>query len=78
MLREEVELCSYCMGENVLQWDVEKDGYKAKCQHCGEEMMLCDACFIPMIMKIIIVIGQKRDAGEAVFMQMIQKRQKNL
>ena len=45
MLREEVEVCSCCMGENVLQWDVEKDGYKAKCQHCGEEMMLCDACF---------------------------------
>lgn len=45
MLREEVEVCSYCMGENILQWDVEKDGYKAKCQHCGEEMMLCDACF---------------------------------
>ena len=44
MLREEVEVCPNCMGENIIQWDVEKDGYKVKCQHCGEEMMLCDAC----------------------------------
>ena len=44
MLREEVEICPYCDGENILQHDVEKDGYKVKCQHCGEEIMLCDAC----------------------------------
>lgn len=44
MKREEVEICPYCMGENILQWDVEKDGYKTNCQHCGKEMMLCDAC----------------------------------
>lgn len=45
MMREEVEMCSNCMGENIIQWDVEKDGYEVKCQHCGEKIMLCDACF---------------------------------
>lgn len=45
MLREEVELCPYCSSENILQWDVEKNGYETKCQHCGKEMMLCDACY---------------------------------
>lgn len=44
MMREEVEVCPHCMGENIIQWDVEKDGYQATCQHCGEKIMLCDAC----------------------------------
>ena len=44
MLREEVEICPYCMGENIQRYDVEKNGYKVKCQHCGKEIMLCDAC----------------------------------
>lgn len=45
MKREEVEICPYCDKVNILQWDVEKDGYKARCEHCGKEIMLCDACF---------------------------------
>lgn len=45
MLREEVEVCPHCGAENTIQWDVEKDGYKATCQECGEKMMLCDACY---------------------------------
>ena len=44
MMREEVEVCPYCGGENILQWDVEANGYEATCQHCGKPMMLCDAC----------------------------------
>ena len=44
MLQEEVEVCPDCMGENIIEWDVEKDGYKVKCHHCGEEMMLCYSC----------------------------------
>ena len=44
MLREEVEVCPHCMGENIIQWDVEKDGYVTKCNHCGSKIMLCDAC----------------------------------
>lgn len=44
MLREEVEVCPHCMGENILNWDIEKDGFQVKCKHCGQEMMLCDAC----------------------------------
>ena len=45
MMREEVEMCPHCMGENVAQWDVERDGYQIECQHCGEKIMLCDACY---------------------------------
>lgn len=45
MMREEVEVCPHCMGENIIQWDVEKDGYEVTCRHCGERIMLCDACF---------------------------------
>lgn len=44
MIREEVEVCPYCMGENIIQWDVEKDGYEVLCQHCGKKILLCDAC----------------------------------
>lgn len=44
MIREEVEVCPHCMGENILQHDVEKDGYEVICSHCGEKIMLCDAC----------------------------------
>lgn len=44
-LTEAVEMCPHCMGENVFQnYDVEKSGYKVKCQHCGQEIMLCDEC----------------------------------
>lgn len=45
MIREEVEVCPNCMGENIIQWDVERNGYEIKCKYCGEKMMLCDACF---------------------------------
>ena len=45
MVREETEVCPNCDCENVLKWDVERNGYKVYCQHCGAEMMLCDACF---------------------------------
>ena len=45
MVREETEVCVDCDCENVIKWDVERNGYKVYCQHCGAEMMLCDACF---------------------------------
>lgn len=42
---EAVEICPFCEGENVFpNYDVTNDGYVVKCQHCGEEMMLCDEC----------------------------------
>lgn len=41
---EVVEVCPECGAENVMQWDVEKDGYVAYCSHCGSKMMLCDEC----------------------------------
>lgn len=45
ILTEAVEVCPYCEGENVYpNWDVKTQGYIAKCQHCGEEIMLCDEC----------------------------------
>ncbi len=42
---ESVEVCPHCMGENIYpDWDVEKQGYVAACQHCGGQIMLCDEC----------------------------------
>lgn len=42
---ETVELCPFCSGENVYQnWDIKKNGYKARCQYCGRMIMLCDEC----------------------------------
>lgn len=40
-----VEFCPHCESENVFpDWDTEKQGYTAKCQHCGETIILCDEC----------------------------------
>ena len=45
LVRPEVtEVCSGCNNENTIIWDCEQDGYVAYCPHCGEKMMLCDAC----------------------------------
>lgn len=42
---EAVELCPYCMSENVYPMlDVEKSGFVAVCKHCGKEILLCDEC----------------------------------
>lgn len=42
---EAVEICPHCMCENIFpNYSVGVDGYKVKCQHCGEEIMLCDEC----------------------------------
>ena len=42
---EAVEVCPHCMGENVYpNWDVEKQGYIAKCKHCNKQIFLCDEC----------------------------------
>lgn len=41
---EVVEVCPECGAENVMRWNVEKEGYVAYCPHCGSKMMLCDEC----------------------------------
>lgn len=42
---EAVEMCPHCMEENVFtNYDVRKEGYKVRCRHCGNEIMLCDEC----------------------------------
>lgn len=41
---EVVEVCPECGSENIMTWDVKKDGYVAYCSHCGSKMMLCDEC----------------------------------
>lgn len=41
---EVVEVCPECGAENVMTWDVEKEGYVAYCPRCGSKMMLCDEC----------------------------------
>ena len=38
------EVCPACMSENTMEWDVSKEGYRAFCPRCGEEMMLCSEC----------------------------------
>lgn len=45
-LNEAVELCPYCNEESsYANWDVERFGYVAKCNHCSKEIFLCDECF---------------------------------
>lgn len=39
-----IEFCPNCETEIEMQWDVDRDGYKAFCPHCGERLMLCDEC----------------------------------
>lgn len=41
---EVCEVCPECGAENVMRWNVEKEGYVAYCPHCGSKMMLCDEC----------------------------------
>ncbi len=42
---EAVETCPWCEGENVLPgWNTAKQGFVAKCNHCGREIFLCDEC----------------------------------
>ena len=39
-----IEVCSYCMNEIEMTWDIDIRGYKAFCPVCGERLMLCDEC----------------------------------
>lgn len=40
-----VESCPFCGTDSIFDnIDVESNGYVVKCQHCGEEIMLCDEC----------------------------------
>lgn len=41
---EVTEVCPSCGDEITLQWRTKVDGYKAYCPHCGQRLMLCDAC----------------------------------
>lgn len=41
---EVVEVCPECGAENIMRWNVKKEGYVAYCPHCGSKMMLCDEC----------------------------------
>lgn len=41
---EVTETCSNCMTDNILDWNVAEDGYKAYCPHCGSRLMLCGVC----------------------------------
>lgn len=42
---EAIETCPHCDKENVYpMWNVSEKGYVAICQHCGEEILLCDEC----------------------------------
>lgn len=42
---EAVEICPHCDSENTYpMWDTQVHGFVAICNHCGEEIMLCDEC----------------------------------
>lgn len=41
---EVTEYCSNCEHEVTLKWDMETDGIRAFCPHCGNRLMLCDMC----------------------------------
>lgn len=41
---EAVEVCPHCMGENTVPDWAPSDGYRVKCSHCGESILLCDEC----------------------------------
>ena len=41
---EVIELCPHCDKEARLELNAEKVGYKTKCPHCGNTLLLCDAC----------------------------------
>ena len=39
------ECCPHCDNENEYpMFDVFKNGYVVKCNHCGKEIFLCDEC----------------------------------
>lgn len=38
------EDCPHCGNSNTWIWNVDEDGYKVFCPHCGEKMMLCGEC----------------------------------
>ncbi len=39
-----VECCPHCDTENEIRWDIETEGYKAHCPHCGKPMLICSEC----------------------------------
>lgn len=41
---EVAEWCPHCENEAYLLWNVDRDGYKAYCPHCGSRLMLCSLC----------------------------------
>lgn len=38
------EYCPHCENDIEMIWNVDTDGFKAFCPHCGKRLMLCDAC----------------------------------
>ena len=45
MKKEVVEVCPHCMRENIFKdWDIDIQGYLAKCQYCGETIRMCCSC----------------------------------
>ena len=41
---EVTQYCSNCDREVTLHWNVQTDGLKSFCPHCGERLMLCEYC----------------------------------
>lgn len=41
---EVTQYCSNCGRETKLRWNVQTDGLKSFCPHCGNRVMLCTYC----------------------------------
>lgn len=44
MEKLEIENCTHCGATVEVMHDVEANGFKIKCPHCGKDLLLCGAC----------------------------------
>lgn len=43
-MNTEFEICPHCECENEFE-NIDDSVFKAKCKHCGQEIMLCNKCY---------------------------------
>lgn len=72
---EQIETCPWCEHENEYpNWDVDKKGFIATCEKCGEKIFLCDACMHHEDNPDMKCDWRKEDAGSRCFRGFIEKR----
>jgi len=40
------EMCAHCEKENVIEWNVKRQGHMVFCLNCGKRLMLCSECML--------------------------------